>query len=38
MKVKVWQKDMEVIGDFAKALGVPDAAVFRHRAASTTRR
>ena len=23
MKVKVWQKDMQVIGDFAKGLGVP---------------
>jgi 3-hydroxyisobutyrate dehydrogenase-like beta-hydroxyacid dehydrogenase len=23
MKIKVWQKDMEVIGGFAKALGVP---------------
>jgi 3-hydroxyisobutyrate dehydrogenase-like beta-hydroxyacid dehydrogenase len=23
MKVKVWQKDMQVIGDFAKALRVP---------------
>jgi 3-hydroxyisobutyrate dehydrogenase-like beta-hydroxyacid dehydrogenase len=23
MKVKVWQKDMQVIGDFAKELGVP---------------
>ena len=23
MKVKVWQKDMQVIGDFAKAIGCP---------------
>src|SRR6476620_4239635 len=23
MKIKLWQKDMQVIGDFAKALGVP---------------
>jgi putative dehydrogenase len=23
MKVKVWQKDMQVIGDFAKSIGCP---------------
>ena len=38
MKVKVWQKDMAVIGDFAKSIGCPtplftrDRSHLRHRA------
>ncbi len=38
MKVSVWQKDMAVIGDFAKAARLPDADVRRDRCRSTTRR
>ena len=32
MKISVWQKDMAVIGEFARQIGVPDADVRRHRA------
>ena len=30
MKIDVWQKDMDVIGDFAKKIGRADAIVHRH--------
>ena len=33
MKLSVWQKDMNVIADFAKATRLPDAVVFGDRAA-----
>ena len=33
MKVSVWQKDMAVIGEFARAARLPDADVRRHGAA-----
>jgi len=32
MKNEVWQKDMTIIGDFARELDLPDAAVRSERA------
>ena len=38
MKISVWQKDMAVIGEFARQLGVPDADVRRDAAGLRRRR
>ena len=38
MKISVWQKDMAVIGEFAKTHRRADADVRRHACRSTSRR